>query len=68
MTLAIYFCFWKLLRLQFSPGYAAFTFPMAIGATALYKVSNLVNSIPGVRNTRCSSASWRTSNSSSPLW
>ncbi len=47
MTLAIYFCFWKLLRLQFSPGYAAFTFPMAIGATALYKVSNLVNSIPG---------------------
>ncbi|CDD70857.1 c4-dicarboxylate transporter/malic acid transport protein [Sutterella sp. CAG:397] len=38
MTVAIYFCFWNLLRLQFSPGYAAFTFPMAIGATALYKL------------------------------
>ena len=34
-------------RLQFSPGYAAFTFPMAIGATALYKLSNLVAGFPG---------------------
>ena len=41
MTVVIYFAFWRLLRLQFSPGYAAFTFPMAIGATALYKLSNL---------------------------
>lgn len=47
MTIVIYFCFWRLLRLQFSPGYAAFTFPMAIGATALYKTSALVASIPG---------------------
>lgn len=47
MTIAIYFCFWKLLRLQFSPGYAAFTFPMAIGATALYKTAALAASFPG---------------------
>jgi exfoliative toxin A/B len=47
MTIAIYFAFWNLLRLQFSPGYAAFTFPMAIGATALYKSSTLVAEIPG---------------------
>ena len=47
MTFAIYFSFWKLLRLQFSPGYAAFTFPMAIGATALYKTATLVERFPG---------------------
>ena len=47
MTIAIYFAFWNLLRLQFSPGYAAFTFPMAIGATALYKSSALVAGITG---------------------
>ena len=46
MTVAIYFAFWRLLRLQFSPGYAAFTFPMAIGATALYKTANLVATYP----------------------
>lgn len=39
MTLLIYLAFFHLLRLPFSPGYAAFTFPMAIGATALFKVS-----------------------------
>ena len=44
MTVVIYFAFWHLFRLQFSPGYAAFTFPMAIGATALYKLSNLAGS------------------------
>nr|WP_314900223.1 TDT family transporter [uncultured Deefgea sp.] len=38
MTLIVYGAFIHLLRLPFSPGYAAFTFPMAIGATALYKV------------------------------
>lgn len=42
MTVVIYFAFWNLLRLKFSPGYAAFTFPMAIGATALYKASDAV--------------------------
>ncbi len=42
MTVVIYFAFWNLLRLKFSPGYAAFTFPMAIGATALFKASDAV--------------------------
>lgn len=37
MTTVIYAAFFRLLRLPFSPGYAAFTFPMVIGATALYK-------------------------------
>lgn len=39
MTAIIYLSFVKLLRLPFSPGYAAFTFPMVIGATALFKMS-----------------------------
>ncbi|ABZ77140.1 C4-dicarboxylate transporter/malic acid transport protein [Shewanella halifaxensis HAW-EB4] len=37
MTSVIYLAFFHLLRLPFSPGYAAFTFPMVIGATALFK-------------------------------
>ena len=41
MTIVIYLAFFSLLRLPFSPGYAAFTFPMVIGATALFKVSHL---------------------------
>ncbi|WP_348943698.1 TDT family transporter [Chitinibacter sp. FCG-7] len=41
MTLIVYAAFIHLLRLPFSPGYAALTFPMAIGATALYKVHAL---------------------------
>ena len=48
MTFAIYFAFWHLLRLQFSPGYAAFTFPMAIGATALYKLAALMGTFNGM--------------------
>lgn len=40
MTAIIYLAFFKLLRLPFSPGYAAFTFPMVIGATALFKMVN----------------------------
>ncbi|MEF1171232.1 TDT family transporter [Vibrio sinaloensis] len=39
MTAIIYLAFFKLLRLPFSPGYAAFTFPMVIGSTALYKLA-----------------------------
>lgn len=39
MTSVIYLFFLRLLRLPFSPGYAAFTFPMVIGATALYKLT-----------------------------
>lgn len=39
MTSVIYLAFFHLLRLPFSPGYAAFTFPMVIGATALFKTN-----------------------------
>ncbi|WP_353980259.1 TDT family transporter [Salinicola endophyticus] len=39
MTLIIYLAFIRLLRLPYSPGYAAFTFPMVIGATALVKTA-----------------------------
>lgn len=39
MTCIVYLAFFKLLRLPFSPSFAAYTFPMAVGATALYKVS-----------------------------
>jgi len=42
MTVLIYMAFWRLLRLPFSPGYAAFTFPMVISATALFKASDYV--------------------------
>ena len=42
MTAIIYLFFLRLLRLPFSPGYSAFTFPMVIGATALYKLSVLI--------------------------
>lgn len=37
-TGVIYRCAKRLIRLPFSPGYAAFTFPLVIGATALFKV------------------------------
>ena len=40
MTLLIYVAFLHLLRLPFNPGYAAFTFPMVIGATALFKLAH----------------------------
>lgn len=40
MTGVIYLAFMKLLKLPFSPGYAAFTFPMVIGATALFKTAH----------------------------
>ncbi|WP_019612949.1 TDT family transporter [Psychromonas ossibalaenae] len=39
MTFFIYFAFTKLLRLPFSPAYSAFTFPLVIGATAMYKTA-----------------------------
>ena len=42
MTVIVYVSFVKLLRLPFSPGYAAFTFPMVIGATALLKLGDEV--------------------------
>ncbi len=42
MTLLVWLSFFKLMRLPFSPGYAAFTFPMVIGATALLKLDALL--------------------------
>ncbi|MGL5336235.1 MAG: TDT family transporter, partial [Enterovibrio sp.] len=39
MTAVIYLSFVRLLRLPFSPGYAAFTFPMVISATAQFKMA-----------------------------
>ena len=46
MTGIIYLAFIKLLRLPFSPGFAAFTFPLVIGATALFKVGHLLGQWP----------------------
>ena len=40
MTLFVYFAFIKLLRLPFTPAYSAFTFPLVIGATALFKTTD----------------------------
>lgn len=45
MTSVIYVSFIHLMRLPFSPGYAAFTFPMVIGATALFKTANWMASV-----------------------
>ncbi|CAM3135023.1 TDT family transporter [Vibrio rarus] len=39
MTSVIYMAFFKLLKLPFSPGYSAFTFPLVISATAMFKVA-----------------------------
>lgn len=41
MTFIVYCALFKLLRLPFTPGFAAFTFPLVIGATALYKLADL---------------------------
>ncbi|TCV99828.1 TDT family transporter [Biostraticola tofi] len=46
MTAITYVAFIRLLRLPFSPGFAAFTFPMAIGATALYKLAHYLGEWP----------------------
>lgn len=45
MTFVIYVAFYRLLRLPFSPGYAAFTFPVVISATALFKVTVWMESV-----------------------
>lgn len=46
MTGVIYLAFFKLLRLPFSPAFASYTFPMAVSATALYKVSERLAASP----------------------
>ncbi|GIU47806.1 C4-dicarboxylate ABC transporter [Shewanella sairae] len=50
MTSVIYLAFFHLLKLPFSPGYAAFTFPMVIGATALFKTVNWIVATFGASN------------------
>ncbi|ART80489.1 TDT family transporter [Oceanisphaera avium] len=57
MTLIIYLAFIKLLRLPFSPGYAAFTFPLVIGAAALFKVARLAREL-GWDETSVSQLTW----------
>ncbi|MFO6424455.1 TDT family transporter [Motilimonas sp. KMU-193] len=42
MTGFLYLAFFRLLQLPFSPGFAAFTFPTVIGATALFKLAGFV--------------------------
>jgi exfoliative toxin A/B len=39
MTVSVYIMLLKLLKLPFSPAFSAFTFPLAISATALFKMS-----------------------------
>ncbi len=48
MTGLIYMAFFKLLRLPFTPAFAAYTFPMAVGATALYKTAGVLAPYPFV--------------------
>ena len=57
MTAIIYLAFFKLLRLPFSPGYAAFTFPMVIGSTALYKLAAWMEQV-GVAREYVSQVHW----------
>lgn len=40
MTILVYVSFFRILKISFNPSYASFTFPLAIGATAVLKYSN----------------------------
>lgn len=46
MTSLVYLAFFRLLRLPFTPAFASYTFPMAVGATALYKVAEHLAAYP----------------------
>lgn len=48
MTFTVYVASISLLRLPFSPGYASFTFPLAVGATALHKSASFAASLPSL--------------------
>lgn len=54
MTSIIYLAFFQLLKLPFSPGFAAFTFPMVIGATALFKTCQWLDATTQVQVFRSS--------------
>lgn len=45
MTALLYISMVKIIRLKFTPVYASFTFPLAIGSTAILKYSNYIRSI-----------------------
>lgn len=47
MTLSAYFCLFTLLRLPFTPIYSAFTFPLVVGAIALFKMIPFVSEFKG---------------------
>ncbi|UPW19629.1 TDT family transporter [Agarivorans sp. TSD2052] len=42
MTIAVYFALLSLLKLPFSPSYAAFTFPLVVSATALFSLKGFL--------------------------
>lgn len=46
MTVIVYFAFFHLLRLPFSPAFASYTFPMAVGAGALMKTAERLAEYP----------------------
>lgn len=46
MTVSVYIMLARLLRLPFTPAYSAFTFPLAVSATALLKMSVWSQSVP----------------------
>jgi len=46
MTVSVYIMLAHLLRLPFTPAYSAFTFPLAVSATALLKVSIWSQNVP----------------------
>lgn len=46
MTVSVYVMLLKLLKLPFSPAFSAFTFPLAISATALFKMSLWAEQMP----------------------
>jgi tellurite resistance protein TehA-like permease len=48
MSALIYLAFPRLLRLPFSPGFSAYTFPTAIGATALYTLAAYLENYPAL--------------------
>jgi tellurite resistance protein TehA-like permease len=46
MTVSVYLMLAHLLRLPFTPAYSAFTFPLAVSATALLKMRLWSHSVP----------------------
>lgn len=49
MTCLVYISMFRIFRVKFSPVYASFTFPLAIGATAMLKYSKYISGIDSSR-------------------